>query len=489
MRNMDLKTLFSGYAYEIYTGENCQIDSIMIHSSQKKENALFFARAGERADGADYIKQAVNNGAVAVCTQNKEIYLNDGITYINVMDINDAQAYVSARLYNYSFDKIKAVGVTGTNGKTSFVAIASQLFNLLNQKSANTGTVGTNITADELFISHNTTYEPAIYNELLYEAQKQGYQYIFSEISSQGIALKRINYLSFYCSVFLNLTKDHLDFHKTMQRYFEAKKQLFFQTKELCIVNISDHYGFQLARELKNCGSRVITFGRNKQADYQILNTKITPSGVYFTLITTKWLREIFIPLLGEFNVYNILPAIILAEYEGFSIDEICTQLQYMHGASGRLELIYEAPKIYIDYAHTPDALENVLKVLKKIAEGKIIVVFGCGGNRDKSKRSIMGKIASVYADHAIITSDNPRNEAPNMILSDILMGFETENYTVIPSRSNAIRYALDIAEEKDIVLIAGKGHEEYQIIKNVEYQFSDRQCVNDYFAEKKSAI
>lgn len=487
---MDLKTLFSDYVYEIYSGENCQIDSIMIHSSQKKENALFFARAGERADGADYIMQAVSNGAIAVCTQNKETSIIDGITYIKVSDIYDCQAYVSLRLYGEPCSQIKTVGVTGTNGKTSFVSIATQLFNLLNQKSGKTGTIGTDITSDQLYIAHNTTYEPAVYNELLYEAKKQGYQYIFSEISSQGIALKRINYLTFYCSVFLNLTKDHLDFHKTMQQYFEAKKQLFFQTKELCIINISDSYGCQLIRQLKDAGKRIITFGYDKQADYQIIDTHVSHSGTSFSVVTQEWFHEFFIPLIGEFNVQNVLPAIILAQYEGFSIDEICRSLKNIHGVAGRIELIYNGfPKVYLDYAHTPDALENLLKVLKKIADGKIILVFGCGGNRDKSKRGIMGKIASIYAGHSIITSDNPRNEAPNLILSDILMGFETENYTVIPSRSNAIHYALDIAEENDIVLIAGKGHEEYQIIKDVEYQFSDRQCVIDHFAEKKSAV
>jgi len=484
---MNIKALFAGIEHELYVGKDCMIESVMIHSSQKKKNAVFFARTGENEDGTKYIDEAVSNGAVAVCSQAKIESVLKGITYIYVRDIMDCQAAISAKLFNYPSGRIKVVGVTGTNGKSSFVSIASQLFNALGAKSGRTGTVGTDICTDELYLAHNTTYEPAVYNEILNEAVNQNYNYIFSEVSSQGIALKRIENISFYASVFLNLTKDHLDFHKTMQNYFEAKKQLFVQTSDLNIVNISDTYGRQLSLDLKKSGKHVITFGKDNDADYQIINIKCMLHATSYTLITSDWLRRIEIPLIGEFNIENTLPAVILAVHEGYKIDQIVASLQSLRGVQGRIELISTASsKVYLDYAHTPDALEKVLRVLKGIAKGKIIVVFGCGGNRDVSKRCLMGSIASRYAECAILTSDNPRNEMPAKILSDIMLGFENENYIVIPNRAKAIEFALSTADENDVILIAGKGHEEYQIIKNIEYPFSDRNCVRNYYDKHK---
>ena len=302
----------------------------------------------------------------------------------------------------------------------------------------------------------------------------------------QGIAHNRVSYIPFYAAVFTNLSREHLDFHKTMQHYFNTKEKLFEQTSGDCIVNVSDRYGKKLYQMLKEQNKDVFSFGFDQSCDYALSGVKTAATGTSFTLKTPDWKRRFAVPLIGACNAVNCGLAAALAAREGFGPQELEPCMKKLRCVPGRLELIYSGtPKVYLDYAHTPEAIRNAIETLKGITTGRLITLFGCGGERDHLKRSEMGKIATSLSDHVVITNDNPRSEPPNRIISQIVKGCEKQNYTVVPDRALAVEHALSMAGENDFVLLAGKGHEEYQIFGEEEIPFSERECVKKYFLNR----
>jgi UDP-N-acetylmuramoyl-L-alanyl-D-glutamate--2,6-diaminopimelate ligase len=437
-------------------------------------------------NGNYYIPEALKNGAVAVASEEYIDWHDDSVSYIKCGDIDDAMARCAKNLYADYLRKIRLTAVTGTNGKTSFVSIASQLYNFLGKKSAFTGTLGTNIINCCNVLPQNTTYNPAIYHELILCAVTDGVKNIFSEVSSQGLAAKRCRYIDFNASVFLNLTQDHLDFHKDMESYYNCKKILFEETNGLQLINTGDYYGNRLAKEMKRKNKPVVPFGAENDADYRITDIADKKYATEFVLRQAQHQYKFIVPLCGTFQAYNITPIIILLFKDGYSANEIQLALDHVKPVPGRMECIYKGrPKVYLDYAHTPDALCKALKYLKKNQAAKLTCVFGCGGNRDHTKRALMGEIATEYADRVILTDDNPRDERSAKILSEIIGQLEKDNYIVIPNRADAIIYALDTSRDEETVLIAGKGHETYQVYSGVSASFSYRNTVKDYFAQK----
>ncbi|MCL1802685.1 MAG: UDP-N-acetylmuramoyl-L-alanyl-D-glutamate--2,6-diaminopimelate ligase [Eubacteriaceae bacterium] len=480
---MRLLELLPEFGCEILYGSDKDISSLMIHSKNVSEKAVFFAVKGERHDGIAFVDEAKRNGAVAVVMEGKAPYYIDGLTYVKASNINAVQAYMAIKLFRLDELAPKRVGVTGTNGKTSFTIIASEIFTRIGHKSAFTGTLGTNIQGFDSELTDNTTYPPALYAKLLSKASSEGYEYVFSEVSSQGIALNRVNGFSFGYAVFLNLTQDHLDFHGDMEEYFQQKSKLFGQT-DVSVINISDEYGKRLYDSLVKEGKKAVSFAIREDADYCLSNVRHLGNDTEFTIKTSSFSEKFVIPMLGEHNAVNASLAVTIAHLEGLGIAGIKKALLDIPQIRGRLEKVYDGDtKVYIDYAHTPDALVKSIDAIRQSSEGQLTVVFGCGGGREAEKRCIMGRIAAKNCDLAIITTDNPRNENPNEIISHIISGIpgENDNYIVIPQRAKAIEYAL-AATAFGNVLIAGKGHEEYILVGDEKLPFSDKGCVQSIY-------
>ena len=484
---MELFELLHGLEHEILSGENTRIDSLMIHSGQYSENAVFFAEKGVYFDGADFIEQAVLSGAAAVCTNRSlDVYL-DNICYFKVPDIMKAQSLMAVKLYGLNEGPPSKIAVTGTNGKTSVVMIASEVFSALGAKAAYTGTLGTNIEGMSENLTDNTTFPPAVYAKIAVRAKEEEYRYLFSEVSSQGLSKGRVEGIVFDYSVFMNLTEDHLDYHNGMEDYYLAKKKLFSQTKK-AVINISDSYGKRLYDELAALGAEAVSFSyKGEPADFMLSRIELKPASTCFRLSFGEGEADFCVPIIGEHNALNTAAVIIAALLEGFSSELISEAVSSLSPVRGRLELI-SSSNVYLDYAHTPDALLKAVSTIKSVTGRELTVVFGCGGDRDPYKREEMGKIAGRYADFAVVTNDNPRNENPNEIISQIVRGIESDNYIVIPDRKKAIKYAVGHASDSSCVLIAGKGHEEYIIIGNKKMPFSDRDCVNAALSSRDKA-
>ncbi|MDR2519840.1 MAG: UDP-N-acetylmuramoyl-L-alanyl-D-glutamate--2,6-diaminopimelate ligase [Eubacteriaceae bacterium] len=479
---MKLFQLLPEGSYEVAYGEDQEIRSLMINSKIPSERAVFFAAKGKSIDGADYIGEAKRNGAVAVVLERRRAsYYIPGVTYLVANSIAGAQSEMAIRLYDANSPMPVKAAVTGTNGKTSFVMIASELFNRMGKRSAFTGTLGTNVPGFSGELTDNTTFPPALYAKILHECRKGGFHYIFSEASSQGIAMGRVRGFAFDYAVFMNLTEDHLDYHKSMEEYYQAKKSLFAQSKK-GIVNISDPFGRRLFRELKDEGREVVSFASGSDADYVLDGVRRAGSATEFSLRSRAFSDRFCVPMIGAHNALNASLAIALAAEEGMPIGEAKTAASDLPPVRGRLERIETGRRsVYIDYAHTPDALEKSIAALREATDGALTIVFGCGGDREREKRPQMGRIAAEKCDLAVITTDNPRSENPNAILSEIVggIGAASENYLVIPQRQKAIEYAIQ-ATEGGSVLIAGKGHEEYMVVGSKKIPFSDRACARD---------
>ena len=440
--------------------------NIKIDSRKVKQGDTFIALRGINKDGHDYIEDAINNGATTIICE-------EGEYDVNTIIVKDTSIYLKEYLENNYYDdikKLKLIGMTGTNGKTTTCYLIYQALNKLNIKCAYIGTLGFYL-ADEKRNLNNTT--PNLYEiyEMLLECIKKDYEYVVMEVSSQGLAMGRVDTLIFDYVIFSNLTQDHLDYHGTMESYALEKQKLFKMTNNsFAIVNSDDEYLNYFLLDNKN-----ITYGKSSN-DYKISSIRSTINGSFFKLND----EEYFTKLIGEYNVYNVTIVIILLKL--LKVNSIQDIIANLDSPNGRMDIVKcKESIIIIDYAHTPDAVEKIITNVNKLEHGRIITLIGCGGNRDKTKRPIMGDIATRYSDFVIFTSDNPRFEKPKKILKDITCKLYTKNYKIIVNRKKAIKKSIQMLRKNDILLLLGKGHENYQIIKDKKIPFSDKEIVLKY--------
>jgi UDP-N-acetylmuramoyl-L-alanyl-D-glutamate--2,6-diaminopimelate ligase len=477
-----LKDILYKVAIEAVKGStDICINKMDFDSRKMVKDDVFIAIRGTVSDGHDFIEKAINLGAVAVvCDVFPEIIV-DGITYVQVKDTNKALAFLAANFYGNPSQNLQLVGITGTNGKTTVASLLYQLFKKAGFKVGLISTVKILVDDTEYKATH-TTPDSITINRYLAEMFETGVEYCFMEVSSHGIHQKRTEGLQFAGGVFTNLSHDHLDYHPTFAEYRDVKKSFFDNLPKtaFALSNIDDKNGIVM---LQNTYARKLTYALKTYADYkaQILENQL--SGLLLKIND----HEVWVRLIGTFNAYNLLAIYGTAVELGLEKLEVLRLLSELESVSGRFQFIVSNEQItaIVDYAHTPDALENVLKTINDIRtkNEQLITVVGCGGDRDKTKRPIMANIASTLSDKTIITSDNPRTENPETIIAEMEAGVEPQNYkkTVsISDRKQAIKAACQMAQPNDIILIAGKGHETYQEIQGVRYDFDDMQIVTE---------
>ena len=466
-----------------------KISSIEFDSRRVTKNSLFICVNGFKTSGYLYIEEAINKGAVAIISE-KEIK-TDKVTVIQVKNVRSEMAKLANNFYGTPTLKLPVIGITGTNGKTS---VTYMVKNILEFYGKNVGLIGTisNWIGNMQREAVRTTPEALDLQKIFSEMVKEKMDTCIMEVSSHALELGRVDESTYIIGVFTNLTPEHLDFHDNMNNYRNAKKKLFYKTTLCNIINVDDFHGKIIAEEVKGLKTPLLTFGIKEKADVYATNIITDINGVSFDLHTPIGTKSFYIKIPGIFTVYNIMPAILICYVLGLSLDEICVALNNMNGVPGRFEIIHEIKElaVIVDYAHTPDALENILKSTKEFAQNRIITVFGCGGDRDSTKRAVMGEIAGKYSDYTIITSDNPRTEDPEKITSMIEGGIKrvTDQYKIIVDRKCAIEYAIKIAEKKDIIIIAGKGHELTQTIGKDILPFDDRKVALE-IARKEGLI
>ncbi len=455
------------------------IKNIEQDSRRSTNSDLFVAIRGTKVDGHQFLD--VVEAKVIICETLPE-HLRNQITYCVVPDTREAWARVSAAYYDHPAEKLTLVGVTGTNGKTSVATILHRLFSDMQIKSGLISTIHIKIDQESVPATH-TTPDPKVIHQLFHKMWEAGCTHCFMEVSSHALVQHRVSGISFKMGIFTNITHDHLDYHGTFATYIKAKKLLFdnLGSDSIALINIDDRNGRVM---VQNSKAKVRTFAVKRVADYQAKVLENTLEGLRLQIQQ----YDIWFQLLGSFNAYNLLTAYAVAVELGFSEAEILTVLSSQTGIPGRFQVV-RTPASHVvgivDYAHTPDALQNVLQTLKDIhgKTGKILTVVGCGGDRDKAKRPVMGKVASLHSDNVILTSDNPRSEDPGQIIDEMFEGIPSEKrkqVLKITDRREAIRTACMIAQEIDVVLIAGKGHETYQEIKGQRYDFDDRAVLRE---------
>jgi len=470
-----------------------RIKGITNNSKEVKKDFIFVAVKGSKVDGHLFIEEAIKKGASVVIIQDKKISEEIKRKYPHVQvllseNTRKEQAVLSKLFYKKPDEYIKVIGVTGTNGKTT---TANLIYQYLSLKGKNTGIIGTieYRFKDTVFASGRTTPDSIEWFRILNSMKSKGAEYVVSEISSHAVDQYRVYGTKFEGGIFTNLTRDHLDYHGSMENYFKAKKGFFdFVYKEnpegIAVINTDDKYGKELFSIFKK-KLKVFSYGK-ENADFKIKDVDISLKGTVFSLKYGEKNFRLKSKLLGEFNVYNIAAAFSFLYIMGIDEEFLVSATESLKPIKGRFETVYSGKFLVInDYAHTPDALKNILSSLKKIRHKRVITVFGAGGDRDKEKRPLMGKVAEKYADIVILTSDNPRSEEPEDIVKDIEMGMKKKP-KVILDRKEAIREAINIAKDGDIVLIAGKGHENYQIVKDKVIPFDDTSVAKQLLKEKK---
>jgi UDP-N-acetylmuramoyl-L-alanyl-D-glutamate--2,6-diaminopimelate ligase len=462
------------------------VTGISNNSKEIKSGEVFVAIRGEKFDGHSFIEEAIKNGAILAIGE-KEI--EDNFPYVKVPNSKIAYSIICKNFYSNPFKDITVVGITGTNGKGTTASIIGKILEGLGENVGVIGTLEIKL-GDEILPTHFTTPEQLILTYIFYRAREKGIKKIIMEVSSHSLIQHRVDLVHFDVAVFTNLTQDHLDFHKDMESYFKAKRMLFekvakYGKNKLMIINTDDYYGKRLAREFSEFNP--ITYGiKDKSALVRAEEIKFTPSRTYFNLVIEDQKFPVGMRLLGEINIYNALGVLGYLYGVNLPLEESIRILSQFPPVRGRMEKIDKGQPftVILDYAHTPDALERVL-LTSKVMGKRLIVVFGCGGDRDKSKRPVMGEVATRLADLAIITSDNPRSEDPKDIINDILKGVQKDNYKVFEDRRDAIYYAINFANNEDIIVIAGKGHETYQIFKDKTIHFDDREVVLEAIQER----
>ena len=475
---MKLNELLNGIDVKRIIGnESVNITGITFNSKEVKPGYLFICIPGFRADGHDFAAEAADCGAVAILAEHE--IESVGATTVIVESTRHETPYLAANFYDHPDKKLKLIGITGTNGKTTTTYLIKSVLESVGEK---VGLIGTNqnLIGNTVLPSHHTTPDFIELMQLFDQMVKEGATYVVMEVSSHSLALDRVSACRFEVGAFTNITQDHLDFHKTMENYLEAKSKLFALSKSAVINNDIKEAPY-LKEKAGNCDA-VITYGLENESDVLATNAVLTGCGVEFDLTCKGETVKIHLGIPGRFSVYNALTAIASCVALNIPLSEIAKGLALAEGVKGRIEVVKtDTPyTVIIDYAHTPDGILNIINAIRGFAKGRVITLFGCGGDRDKTKRPIMGKIAGQLSDFCIVTSDNPRSEEPGEIIKDILPGIDETGckYVTIENRFDAIEYALDHAEKDDIILLAGKGHETYQILKDRTIVFDEREIV-----------
>ncbi len=470
---------------EFYTGRDVDVSGFATHSKKVSGGDVFFAMKGEKSDGRAFIKEAVSRNASAVVVQER---LKEEISAPQIVMRKPLLALSkwSSFFYGFPAEKLKITGVTGTNGKSTVAGLIKQIMEL----KGKSGLIGTSgyLYADKKGKFSMTTPQAHELQWLLSDMVDNGIETVVMEVSSHALELGRVEDINFESVVFTNLTQDHLDFHKTMENYFRAKLKIFskIKTKDRgkALVNVDDGYGRRI-KEKK--GEITASYAVKEEADYNADIKSMTVRKSRFIFRSPKEKRKLDVKLIGRFNIYNCLAALAWAVEGGYDMSSVCGVVSGASPIPGRMEHVKKGKEsgrtVIVDYAHTPDALENVLLTLRDVCRGRIVCVFGCGGERDRTKRPLMGKIAGLLADYVCLTSDNPRGEDPMGILLDIEVGLRdtATEYSVISDREEAIGHSLQIADKGDVVLIAGKGDENYQVIGDREIPFSDMATAEKY--------
>ncbi|MGN0785529.1 MAG: UDP-N-acetylmuramoyl-L-alanyl-D-glutamate--2,6-diaminopimelate ligase [Candidatus Aphodomorpha sp.] len=467
-----------------YTGKNVDIQSIEYDSRKVAPGSMFCCIVGQLFDGHAFAESAVEKGAVALLVE-RELPLD--VPQVVVQSARKAMAEMAAAFYGYPQREMQMLGVTGTNGKTTTTYMVKAIAEQAGKKVGIIGTIR-NMIGSESLHADRTTPESVDLFRLLRTMADARVDMVVMEVSSHALEQYRVHGIKFDVALFTNLTQDHLDYHKTFENYLQAKK-ILFQNAKKAVVNVDDPYADRIMAGLS---IPILTFGVRDRADLAASNIDITTQGVQFDLHTPSGDVRMNLPIPGLFSVFNAMGAVGMAQAIGIQLPQIKRGLESMTSVSGRLESVATGLpfSVFVDYAHTPDALENVLKTVREFAHKRVICVFGCGGDRDRAKRPIMGEIAGRYAELAVVTSDNPRTEDPMAIIETIEEGVKRSGakYTVIENRRSAIAYALSVAEPDDIILIAGKGHENYQEINGTRYHFDDKEIVTELLRELKNS-
>lgn len=463
----DLKTTFAGVQFD---------------SRQVKPGDLFVAIKGFKTDGHQYIPQAIEKGACGVVLEDEK-FIPESVPWIKVGDSRLALSRLAAFIFGYPSSKMRVIGITGTNGKTTTTFLVEKILSAAGRKVGLMGTIENRI-AGKPVKTKFTTPEALELQQMFSTMVEEGVESVVMEVSSHALALNRVADCEFDAGVFTNLTQDHLDFHENAEDYFNSKALLFRGLgaggktgAKYAVVNIDSPYARDIIRIV---GVPVITYGINKEADVSASSIEVSPQGTAFTVTTASGKTELKLKLVGYFNVYNALAAYAVGIMENVAPNIIRSALEETSGVPGRFEAVNEGQPfgVIVDYAHTPDGLINILQTAREITSGRVITVFGCGGDRDRTKRPLMGEAVATYSDYCIVTSDNPRTEVPGAIIQDILPGVTklTDEFVVIENRREAITQAIKMAREGDMVIIAGKGHENYQLVGNQVLHFDDRE-------------
>ena len=484
---MQLKDLIKGLNVSALDGsDETEVKGVHIDSRRIKDGFMFVAMKGTQVDGHQFIAKAIAQGASVVLCEDMPEERAEGVTYVAVPSTEAAVGTVATRFWGEPSRKLRLVGVTGTNGKTTIATLLYKMFSKMGHRCGLLSTV-CNYIVDEAVPADHTTPDPIALNELLARMVEAGCEYAFMECSSHAIAQQRIGGLHFTGGIFTNLTRDHLDYHKTFENYRDAKKAFFdgLPKTAFAITNADDKNGMVMVQNTK---ATVKTYSTRAAADFKARILECHFEGMYLEVDG----QEVGVQFIGKFNVSNLLAVYGAARMLGKKSEDILVVMSTLHSVSGRLEPIRskEGYTAVVDYAHTPDALENVLNAIHEVLNGKghVITVCGAGGNRDKGKRPLMAQEAVRQSDRVIITSDNPRFEEPQAIIDDMLAGLNAQQMRKVVSivdRREAIRTACMMAQKGDVVLIAGKGHEDYQEVQGVKHHFDDREVVRDIFAQQ----
>ncbi|MEJ7644047.1 MAG: UDP-N-acetylmuramoyl-L-alanyl-D-glutamate--2,6-diaminopimelate ligase [Chryseolinea sp.] len=455
------------------------VKGICFDSRKAARGFIFIAVKGTSSDGHDFIQKATDLGASAIVCEVLPKPLVEGITYVTVKNSAAALGIIAANFFENPSERMKLVGVTGTNGKTTVATLLYKLFRMMGIRTGLLSTVENKI-EDEVIVATHTTPDPIQLNELLKKMLSAGCSHVFMEVSSHAIDQERIAGLKFAGAIFTNITHDHLDYHETFEKYITAKKKYFDELSgdAFALVNADDKRGMVM---IQNTKATKYSYGLKKMVDFKgkIITNSI--EGLELEVGT----KHVWFKLIGDFNAYNLLAAYGTAMLLGYESDEILTKLSALDGAVGRFQLVMPGSRFtaIVDYAHTPDALQNVLETIAQFRTGneQVITVVGCGGNRDRAKRPLMAAIACKLSDKVVFTSDNPRDEEPMDIIAEMQMGVlptDVRKTLVVADREEAIKTACMMARDKDIILVAGKGHETYQEVKGVKHPFDDREVV-----------
>lgn len=482
---MRLQELLKGVTYELIQGDlERNIENIQYDSRKIQQNDIFVCLSGFEVDGHDYAAKALEAGAtVIICEKDVEID-NKNITILKVKEGRKTLAIISSNYYGNPTKNLKILGVTGTNGKTTTVYILKSILEKAGKKVGLVGTVA-NYIGDKKIKSERTTPESLELQKLFRDMVDHGCEYCVMETSSHSLQLDRVYGFNYEVGIFTNLTRDHLDFHKTFENYYSAKFTLFERSKN-CVINVDDDYGYKILKDTEELENKnVLTYSIKNDSDFKASNIEMQNGNISYIVNGVAY--KSILP--GEYNIYNTLGAIAAMKAIGIEDEYIRMGLLdvVVPGRCERIGYKYNIPyDIIIDFAHTPDGLKNILETLRRFTTNRLIAVYGCGGDRDKVKREELGRIGTELSDYAIITSDNPRDEDPMEIIKEIIAGINKTNFIAIENRTEAIKMAINMAEEGDVIVLAGKGHENYQIINEGTIHFDEREVVEEILRDKK---